>query len=354
MILIKKSVFGIVLFSLLMTACEMQKTEYRDILDGEYCQGFSNGIAIVHERSISYYSPEVNKVYPNLYAHQNGNQLGNGIHSLAGGMITFQEDNYIEFVDRVNFTTEGILDIEKPRSISYLRGYYVVSFGEKKAGGIAIVDVYSKSIEKIAQTDIQAGKVYQEGDFLYVFSDGSITNDTIIEKFYYDNRSPSSLLKLDSFNIGVRPIDFVEMDIPFDGAVHSGLAILCKGDAITPASIEVFDLILEEVVQSYSFESSDMEVENLFRLWEDGHTEGETLVSYINNKLYTLTLNNPIELSLLIKENVSFLAPFEEYYLAISRDTLATTSNLYRYDQLTLDLVDSISINPKAIKWGGL
>lgn len=351
---------------LLLAACEIEKTEYQPILNGIFFGGFRDGYFILHNQSISYYSPEVNKVFPDIYAYQNGKPLGNGIHSFyvdlfsTTGLISLQNDNKIEFIDVVNFISEGIREIEKPRDIFELRGRYcMVSFGEKKTGGIAVVDLVEKKIGQTCQTGIQAGKIYRSGNYLYVFSDGNLTNDSTIEKFYYQQNSPSSLYKLDSFSIGIRPVDFVEMTIPYDVYSNAGLAILCKGNSNIPASIVLFDLVTEKVVSSYSFESTEIIPENLFWFPEyltwfpENQSREKTLASYLNNKIYTLILNNPVEISILIDKNISYLIPSDDYYLAFSMDTVSPVSYLYRFDLFTFDLVDSVSINPKAIKLVG-
>jgi hypothetical protein len=194
---------------------------------------------------------------------------------------------------------------------------------------------------------------------LYVFSGGYNTNDSIIEQFYYLPYSPNSTHKLDSFNIGIRPVDFIEMNIKYDDYEHEGLAILCKGNSNISASIVLFDLITEKVIRSYPFESTNIIPENLFWFpddwtwFQEDQSRERTLASYINNKLYTLTLNNPVELSVMINKNISYLIPSDEYYLAVSRDTVASTSSLYRFDRFTLDLVDSVSIDARAIKLVG-
>ena len=202
---------------------------------------------------------------------------------------------------------------------------------------------------------MEAGKIYRKENYLYVFSDGCLINDSIIEKFYYQQNSASLLHKLDSFSIGIRPVDFAEMSIHYDGYTHAGLAILCKGNPTIPPSIVLFDLITEKVTNSFPFESTDINPESLFWFpeyysWQSGD---QFLASYINNKLYSLKLNNPVEISVLINKNVSFLIPSDDYYLAVSRDTVGPESYLYQFDLTTLDLVDSLSIPPRAFKLAG-
>ena len=290
---------AVTIFAMLfLAACEIEKTEYERILDDVYFDGFKRDYFILHNQSISYYSPEVNKVFPDIYTYQNGKLPGNGIHSFyvnfwAPGLISLQDDNKIEFIDVVNFISEGIQEIEKPRNIFELGTYYcMVSFGEKNTGGIAMVDLVEKKIEKTYQTGIQAGRIFGKDNKLYVFSDGKLTNDSTIEKFSYQQNSPFSLNKLDSFSIGIRPVDFVETNIPYDAYSNAGLAILCKGNSNIPASIVLFDLVTEKVIRSYSFKSTDIIPENLFwfpvnEFWLPGDQANKTLASYINNKLYT-------------------------------------------------------------------
>ncbi len=355
-----------IIVMLLLAACEIEKTEYESILDNTSFSGFESGYFIIHNQSISYYSPKVNRIFPDIYACQNGKPMGKGIHSFHvsfrpfPGLITFQKDNKIEFIDVVNFISEGFLEIEKPRDITEFDGQYcLVSFGDKSTGGIAFVDIYAKKITKDLHTGIEAGKIYKKGNYLYVFSGGYNTNDSIIEQFYYLPYSPNSTHKLDSFNIGIRPVDFIEMNIKYDDYEHEGLAILCKGNSNISASIVLFDLITEKVIRSYPFESTNIIPENLFWFpddwtwFQEDQSRERTLASYINNKLYTLTLNNPVELSVMINKNISYLIPSDEYYLAVSRDTVASTSSLYRFDRFTLDLVDSVSIDARAIKLVG-
>ncbi len=346
-----------VLLILLLSSCEIEKIEYTRMLEGISFTGFQNGLFILYDQSISYYSPEVNKVYPGIYTYQNGKPLGNGIHSFyadRNGLISFQKDNKIEFIDLLNFISEGVLEIEKPRDIYRLYGYCLVSFGDKNTGGIAIVDLNEKRIEKTLHTGMEAGKIYRTENYLYVFSDGNLINDSIIEKFYYQRNTLSILHKLDSFNIGIRPVDFVEMTIHYDEYYHKGLAILCKGNSIIPASIVLFDLITEKVIRSFPFESTNIIPENLF--WFPEEINGEKiLASYVNNKIYSLSMSDPVEMSILINKNISNLFSTYEYYLAVSRDTLGSESYMYRFDLITLDLVDSLSIPTKALKltgWG--
>jgi hypothetical protein len=84
---------------LFITACEIEKTEYESILDNTSFSGFENDYFIIHNQSISYYSPKVNRIYPDIYAYQNGKHMGHGIHSFHisfrpfPGLITFQKEN---------------------------------------------------------------------------------------------------------------------------------------------------------------------------------------------------------------------------------------------------------------------
>ena len=250
---------------LVLVSCENEKTEYQSALDPVSFSGFRLGYFILHSQSISYYSSEVNKVYPDIYAHQNGKPLGNGIHSFYDGLITFQKDNKSEFIDEVNLISEGFQEIEKPRDIYGFPGRYnLISFGDTGNEGIAMVDMVEKKIVKTIHIGIRAGRIYQKNNYIYIFSDGTIMNDSIIEKYYYQENSDTFLLKIESFEIGIRPVDFVEIPIHYDDYTHTGLAILCKGNETIPASIVLFDLITEKVIKTYSFESPDIIPENLF------------------------------------------------------------------------------------------
>lgn len=352
---------------LVLTSCEFKKTEYRPYLDPVSFSGFEYGYFILYNNSISYYSPDDNQVFPDLYEHQNGNPPGNGIHSFHNklthsyGLITYQEDNRIEIIENVNLLSEGVLEIEKPRDIFSLRGRYcTVSFGDPGTGGIAVVDLVDKEFAKTVHTGIEAGEIYRTGNYLYVFSDGNSMNDSIIEKFYYKQNTPSSLHKLDSLPVGIRPVDFAEITIPYEDHPHAGLAILCKGNDTVPASIVLFDLVTENVIDSNPFESTDIVPENLFWFpfyrdpWQPGNPASESdLVCYVSNKLFSLNLNKPVEMSVLINKNVSFLLPFDDHFLAVSRDTIGNKSYLYRFDPTSFELVDSLSIPPKALKLVG-
>ncbi len=345
---------------LVLVSCEIEKTEYQSALDPVSFGGFRLGYFILHSQSISYYSSEVNKVYPDIYAHQNGKPLGNGIHSFYiqhDGLITFQKDNKIEFIDEVNIISEGFQEIEKPRDIyGSPGGYLLISFGDTGNEGIAMVDMVEKKIVKTQYIGIRAGRIYQKDNYIYVLSDGTIMNDSIIEKYYYQENSDTFLLKIESFEIGIRPVDFVTIPIHYEDYTHTGMAILCKGNATIPASIVLFDLITEKVIKTYSFESPDIIPENLFWFpdywnWYHGDQSKERImVSHINDKLYTLTLNDPVQISVLINRNIDFLISTDDYCLAVSRDTVGTESYLYRFDITTLELVDSLSIPPKALR----
>ena len=337
------------------TSCEFETTEYQSTLDPVSFRGFSNGYFILHRNSIDFYSCDGNKVFPNLYEHQNGLPPGNGIHSFDIGLITCQEDNRIEFIETVNLLSEGVLEIDKPRNIFSLHGRYsMVSFGDPGTGGVAAVDLVEKKLAKIIHTEIEAGKIYRKDNYLYVFSDGNSRSDSTIIKCYFEQNSPSSLHKLEIFSIGIRPVDFVVMPINYEDYSHDGLAILCKGNETDPASIVLFDLVTEEATGSYQF-ISDIFPENLFwfpiyHSWEIEDPAKKVLASYVNNKLYSLKLNNPVEMSVLINRNVSDLILQDDYYLTVSRDTASTESYLYRFNRATLNLMDSISISPGALK----
>lgn len=342
-------IIGAIFLGLLVSGCEFEKTENHRYIDETWFQGFGRDYFVVHTNSISYYSPEVHQVYPNIFTHQNGRPPGGDISCFSRtGLMSFEKENNIEFIDIRNCTSIKTLEIENPRDIYFLKGQYcALSYGNNSEGGVAIVDLIDKSIASTVRTNNRAGEIYRKGDFLYVFSDGHSDQDSIIEKFYYAQNNPSSLERIETFTIGIRPVDFVEMDIQGDKSVHNGLAILCKGDDSTPASIVLFDLIIEEVVARYPFDSNDVCPENLFRIQEN-NSDSKALVSNINGKLYNLKLETPVEMSVLVNKNISEPIPSNDYYLAVSLDTLALSSYLYRFDLETLDLVDSIAINPKA------
>jgi len=336
---------------LLLTTCEIEKTEYKNVIDDGSFSGFSSGSFILHRQSISYYSPEENKVFSDLYFHQNGVKIKNGIHSMQSfgylGVITFQQDDAIELMDMVNFRSLGFLELENPRNINSEYPYCLVSFGDRETGGIAMIDIPGKEIVNTIRIGTETGKIFVDDQHVYVFCDGNNVEDSVLFRLYRAGYTPVALHKLDSFVIGIRPVDGVGISVHYPDYEHKGLAVLCKGNATIPASIVLLDLVTGKIAGSYPFESTTIEPENLFWLYNYDN-QPKILGSLINNKLYALTLNNPVEKSILIDKNISSLIQSGKYYTGVSSDTAGTTSRLYRFDPQTLELVDSLVIDGKA------
>jgi hypothetical protein len=341
---------------LLTATCEIEKTEYKNTIDDDSFSGFSSGSFILHSQSISYYSPLENKVFSDLYFHQNGVKTKNGIHSMISfgyvGAITFQQDNAIEFMDMVNFKSLGFLELENPRNINSGYPYCLVSFGDRETGGIAMIDIHAKEIVNTIRIGTETGKIFVDDQHIYVFCDGNNADDSVMYRLYRAGYTPASLHKLDSFVIGIRPVDGVGMSVNYPEYEHKGLAVLCKGNATIPASIVLLDLVTGKIAGSYPFESTALEPESLFWLYNYDN-QPRILGSLINNKLYSLTLNNPVEKSLLIDKNIRSLIQSGNYYTGVSSDTAGTTTSLYRFDPYTLELVDSLVIDGKATGFSG-
>ncbi|HLO58184.1 MAG TPA: hypothetical protein VK179_05550 [Bacteroidales bacterium] len=334
---------------LLLFSCEIEKTEYRKFLtDKDYDMGFGTGMFIVHKQSISFYSPGQNKVFSDIYYNQNGVQILNPIHSFVSngfiGVISFENDNTLEWIRLKNFTTIATLSINGPKNIT---SNNLLSYGGKDSAGVCLVD-YDKTIIKNIPLNIDPGKIFGTNGFIYVFSSGNNMNDSIIYRLYTpDSYHLNMIHKLDSFVVGKRPIDCVNVMIEYSGYFHPGLYILCKGNSKIPPSIVEFDLVTNKVVRTHYFESTDYKPENLF--WILPYTENTKLVSYINNKLYIINLENGIALSLLTNKNVSELVGYNNYYIGVSRDTTSSTSYLYRFKIPTFEIADSLVIDGKAL-----
>jgi hypothetical protein len=342
------------------SGCEIEKTEYDRYMHGENV-GFTNGIFIMHKQSFSYYSPNQNKVYNDLYFHQNGDSIRNGVNSfLSGGIISYEKDNLIEFLDMRNFKSEGYLDIDHPRDLTNLNGTPLISYGKAKNGAIAYINSESRELVNTIPLTTEPGKVFIDDDYyntyLYVLSSGNSINDSIIYRLYQSDSNPLTLHKLDSIHVGIRPVDCVPYIAEYQNYYHDALAILCLGSERVPPCVKILDLITFKVVASYEFEST-YKPQNLF--WFARYNAQEPLLSItnnkllsnVNNKLYKITLANPIQLTVLIDKNINELKSIDmDYFIAVSRDTLKPKSSLYRFDKRTLELRDSLVIEGKAIK----
>jgi hypothetical protein len=353
----KNQVYSITLLLLIVSvlcSCEKEKTEYEQTWDGHDFIGFNDGLFIVHENSIGYYYPDSNKVFPDIYKHQNGRPTGSGIHSLkpSAGMITVEDENRIVYIDFENFITIGFNEINRPRDIYYLGQYSLVSFGDNVSGGVAMVDVFNRKLVRTIKTSHEAGKIYRDGKYFYVLSSGKNMMDSIITVLYTKDYNLSQTLDVfDTITMGIRPVDYVEISLNFDSQ-HRGLAILCMGNKTIPASVVIFDLVTRTVDETYYFINPEFRPESMFWIGEPNSGK-RTLAVYANGKLYQTELTNPMYTSVLIDRNVSDLYRYDQTYLAVSRDTINPISYLYKFDMLSLNLLDSLAIDGNAKKIEG-
>jgi hypothetical protein len=337
----------------ILISCEKEKTEYEQTWDGHDFIGFNDGLFIVHDNSIGYFYPDSNKVFPDIYRHQNGMELGTGIHSLdLSGMISIEKEDKIEFVDLENFISIESMEVRQPRNINFYGSYRLVSFGNINSGGLAIIDPFNRKLLQTVETGNEAGKIYLDVTTIYVFCDGKNENDSIlcILKAEYSN-STLSLHKTDSIMVGPRPVDFVEISMNYDSQ-HKGLAILCMGNKTIPPSIVIFDLDTRTVEETYYFENPEFKPESIFWIGEP-YSGSRILAVYASGRLYQTELTNPMHTSVLIDRNVSDLYRYKQTYLAVSRDTVNPISYLYKFDMLSLNLLDSLAIDGNARKIEG-
>ncbi len=339
------------LISYITISCDNEDIKTCQVCDDEGFWGFSNGFFTVHENSIGYYDPDSNKVFPDLFRYQNGEGLGNGIHSFNNytGLVTVEKENKLEFIDMKNFLSLGSLELNEPRNITFSFPM-LVSYGKRNSGGIALVDIQSRKIVKTVATDIEAGKLFVDNDFIYVFSSGNDERDSVIVRLY--GFYTGNIHRIDSMVIGNRPVDFVEITLE-EAHDHKGLAILCLGKKNVRPSIVILDLITGRIRNTYHFENPDLKPENIFRIVKP-NSNGPILASYANNKLYKLILSEPIVSTVLINKNISSLTTTRFNFIAVSRDTIHPVSYLYKIDDELLVVQDSIPIEPRAKKIEGL
>lgn len=346
--------FIIISLSLIAVSCEKETAEHFQTLDDPGFAGFANGFFTIHDNSIGYYYPDSNKVFPDLFRHQNGRGLGSGIHSFSysyffPGLISIEKENRLEIIEIKNYLSLGSLELNEPRNIYEYSLCDLVSYGKRNSGGIALVDIYNKKILQTVVTDIEAGKVFIDNDFVYVFSSGKDERDSIIVRFY--GISAGNIHRIDSIAIGSRPVDFVVTELK-DNYDHKGLAILCLGKKNVPPSIVMLDLVTGKVGHTFQFENPDLKPENIFWIsYRNLYTP--ILASYANNKLYRLELSDPIISTVLINKNINSLNQTEKNYIAVSRDTIHPISYLYRIGFESLEVLDSIPIEPRAKKIEG-
>jgi hypothetical protein len=343
-----------VFLSPIILSCEKETTDHFQTSDEPGFAGFNDGIFTIHENSIGYYFPDSNKVFPDLYRHQNDRGLGNGIHSFAPsynlGIISIEKENRLEFVDTKNFISTGSLELPEPRNIMGYY-YYLVSYGKRNSGGIAHIDPVNHKIIQTVTTEIEAGKLFIDNDNIYVFSSGKDDRDSVIVRLF--GFSTGDIHRIDSMVIGSRPVDFVQITLP-EAYNHKGLAILCMGKKNVSPSIVILDLITGKIRHTYQFKDPGLKPENIFWIgnYQDFHPP--ILASYANNKLYKLVLSDPIVSTVLINKNISSLNQTSKNFIAVSRDTIKPISYLYKIDFELLVVQDSIPIEPRAKKIEGI
>ncbi len=336
----------------IMFSCEEERTEYKRFLGDNGYPGFTNGYFTVHDHSIGYFNPDSGKVFPDIYAYQNGHTIGNGIHSFlppgygSTGLVTLEKENRVEFIDGIDFLSKGSITLDKPRNIFPQFGNLLVSYGKGETKGIALINLFEQRMELTIATSIEPGKIYMDENLYYVFSSGQESKDSVVVKLYTDNiNNTSALHVIDEIPIGHRPVDFVEISLGTTN-LHKGLAILCLGEGSEPASIVTFDLITQRVAGRYSFQDVSLKPINLYKT--DVSYQGPVMVSNINGKIYRVDLTDRVEIQLKINKNLSEFYKLNNQYMAVSRDTFGDHSQLYTIDSETLEIIDSISIEAKA------
>lgn len=344
-------------------SCEKEKTEYHQKWDNPDFYGFTYGLFTIHDNSIGYYDPDSNKVFPDIYQYQNGSAIGDGIHSfqaglgtgLEFGLISVEKENKVIFVNLVNFLYTNTIAINQPRDIFDMGQYCLISFSNKASGGVAILDLVHQQFIKGVKTNNEAGKIFMDNNYFYVFCSGKNKKDSVIAVLYSpDLTQPDAIHTIDTIPIGIRPVDYVEIKLNYNSQQHKGLAILCMGNETIPASVVLFDLATRTIVETFFFADPGLKPESMF--WFDWpNSENKILAVYANNKLYQTMLSDQMNTTILINKNVSNL--YEEYgmfYIGVSRDTINDISYLYKFSNPSLALLDSIQIEGRAKKMEGL
>jgi hypothetical protein len=376
----KKFIFITVTLVVACMSCEKEKIEYKKEYSGNFFIGFAyNNNFIIHDESISYYSTDSNKVFNNLFEHQNGRKLGESVHSLKFfrnwkdiyGIITVEGENMIEIVDK-NFISVKQIQLDKPRNISIMysgEDIILVSYGDAENGGLAVIAPWDFSIADTIRTGNTAGEIYVD-NFIYVLSNGENDTDSTMAKIYYGN-GPYALQKVEDIAIGKRPV----LSFPFKedetGFSNQSLLIYCLGNSVEKPKIVLFDLIRNNIINSYPYPTGTEYPEHILNI--DPY-ENEILYCS-NNKVYSsslsdlgsqqlLTAHNLISLSLAgfknecldrDEQNNCTVTGWAEYYIGISGDNNEGQQYLYRFNESNLfkeyfEVIDSIPINDNARK----
>jgi hypothetical protein len=381
-----------------IASCEKEKTEYHQTYNHDIFKGFSadRNYFILHDNSITYYNPDSNKVFHNLFEHQNGKKLGNSIHSFHpffynyveyknSGVFSLEDENKLVYIDLNNFVYDFEVEIESPRNIELVTGEsYVmrrenvlsfhphlhgssdhqsilVSAGSGRNGKLVVIIPYSNIINSEINTGNDPGKIYvHDYDYVYVFcNEKSNQRDSTIAKIHFDNYDASDFQKVEDIYIGINPVDFVEFAEYETGFYNPNLAILCKGDENTPASIVLFDLLLNKITDTYSFGDSDLKPERIinFRNYSYSDQYNPEVWFYANKKIYSANLSNLKQAEVLIDKDITELhhcfsnVEIWESFLGVSNNSESANSYLYRFKHFyPYEVIDSIKIGEHAHK----
>lgn len=376
----KKLIFILVTVVVACVSCEKEKIEYKKEYSANFFIGFAyNGDFIIHDESISYYNPDSNKVFGNLFEHQNGRPLGESIHSLkffrnwkdVYGIITVEGEDMIEIVDK-NFISVKQIQLYRPRNISIMYSdeeIILVSYGDAENGGIAAIAPWDFSIADTISTGNTAGEIFVD-DYIYVLSNGENDTDNTIAKIYYGD-GPYSLQKVEDIVVGKRPVTSLPFKEQETGYYNQSLLIYCLGNSVEKPKIVLFDLIRNSIIDTYSYQTDTEYPEHIFEL----DTYKKEILYCSNNNIYLSPLADPDSRELQSEHNlvsmslVNFrnecLAHDEqnnctytgmaEYYVGISGENNEGQQYLYRFNKTNPDkeyfeLIDSIPINDNAKK----
>ena len=371
-----------------ISSCEKEKIEYHQTYNHNIYQGFSadKNYFILHDNSITYYNSDSNKVFNNLYEHQNGEKLGNSIHSFRSffynyveyknaGVFSLEDENKLVYIDLNNFVYDLEVEIESPRNIELVTGEsYVmawenvlptyphlhgssdyqsilVSTGKGRSGKLIALIPYNNIISDEIDTGNEPGRIYVH-DFVYVFSnENSNQHDSTIAKIHYDKDRATDFQKVEDIYIGINPVDFDEFKETQTGFYNQSLAILCKGDENTPPSIVLFDLVLNQIRGIHSFKDSELKPERIVNF------NNPDVWFYANNRIYSANLNQLNQAEVLIDKNISELYDCisyneqKEFFIGVSNNSESSKSYLYRIETYyPFEVFDSIKINEHAHK----
>lgn len=372
----------IVLITVVFISCEKEKVEYTKEYSGSIFGGFNRNLFVIHDESISYYNPDSNKIFSNLFEHQNGRKLGKSIHSLKFyysqegycGVITVEDENRVVFVDK-NFIAKKSIYLFKPRNISigYISGDLVIliSYGNSKNGGVAIISTQNSEVITKINTVITPGEIVFH-DYIYVLSNGENTTDSIISKFY-SGRGPFSLQKVEDISVGKRPVSSLNFIESKTGFYNRSLLIHCLGDSMEQPKIVLYDLVLNKILNTYAFNHENNNSNSILGIVE----RNDNIFFNSGNKVYLASLDNFDTPELLSENNIISLAEViigcsgvqyfydsqnnctgmygEKYYVGISGENNNGQQYLYRFKESCnyeefFELVDSIPIAPNAKK----